>query len=131
MKILVIDDERSVTKIVARVASDLGFVVETLNDPSLAFDIFEAFKPDILLLDMLMPEVDGVDVLNEILACGTDAFIVIMSGYGKACLQLGKSVAKFHDHRAITTLAKPFRRADLIALLESHSMADPVAVDGY
>jgi CheY-like chemotaxis protein len=116
-KILVVDDENSITKIVDKIASSLGFIVRTLNDPAVAFQTFEEFKPDVLILDLMMPDIDGIDILNLVLAAGTGAKIVVMSGYGKSYLQLGKAVGEFHDHPDITTLAKPFRRADLIALL--------------
>jgi CheY-like chemotaxis protein len=116
-KILVVDDETSITKIVDKIASGLGFTVRTLNDAAGAYDAFDEFKPDILILDLMMPDIDGIDVLNQVLAAGTGAKIVVMSGYGKSYLQLGRAVAEFHDHPDITTLAKPFRRADLIELL--------------
>ncbi len=70
-----------------------------------------------------MPDVDGIDVLNQVLAAGTGARLVVMSGYGKSYLQLGKAVAVFHEHPDITTLAKPFRRADLIELLGPQPVA--------
>jgi DNA-binding NtrC family response regulator len=116
-KLLVIDDEKSITRIVDKIASELGFEVRTLNDATTAFAVFAAFQPDVLMLDLMMPDVDGIDVLNQVLAAGTDAKLVVMSGYGKSYLQLGKAVAVFHEHPNITTLAKPFRRADLIELL--------------
>ena len=56
-------------------------------------------------------------ILNQVLAVGTGARLVVMSGYGKTYLQLGRAVGVFHEHPDITLLAKPFRRADLIALL--------------
>jgi CheY-like chemotaxis protein len=120
-KLLVVDDEQSITRIVEKVASELGFDVRTLNDAAAAYETFEEFRPDILLLDLMMPEVDGIDVLNQILASGTAAKVVVMSGYGQSYLQLGKAVAVFHEHPDITTLAKPFRRADLIDLLAPQS----------
>jgi CheY-like chemotaxis protein len=126
-KLLVIDDEKSITKIVDRVASELGFDVRTLNDATTAYEVFEAFQPDILMLDLMMPDVDGIDVLNRVLSAGTGARLVVMSGYGKSYLQLGKAVAVFHEHPDITMLAKPFRRADLIELLAPGSAAGGAA----
>jgi DNA-binding NtrC family response regulator len=116
-KLLIVDDEKSITKIIDKVASELGFEVRTLNDATTAFEVFEVFQPDILMLDLMMPDVDGIDVLNQVLAAGTGARLIVMSGYGKSYLQLGKAVAVFHEHPDITTFAKPFRRADLIELL--------------
>jgi CheY-like chemotaxis protein len=126
-KLLVIDDERSITRIVDKVASELGYEVRTLNDAATAFDVFEEFQPDVLMLDLMMPDVDGIDVLNHVLAAGTDARLVVMSGYGTSYLQLGKAVAVFHEHPDITTLAKPFRRADLIELLAEETVAGEIA----
>lgn len=116
-RLLVVDDQDSITKVVAKIASQLGYQVRSINDPNAAFDEFEAFKPDVLIIDLVMPELDGIDILHRILALGTTARIIVMSGFGKSYLRLGKEVAAFHDHADITTLAKPFRKADLVALL--------------
>jgi DNA-binding NtrC family response regulator len=123
-KLLVIDDEKSITRIVDKIASELGFEVRTLNDATSGYEVFKAFQPDILMLDLMMPDVDGIDVLNQILAAGTGARLVVMSGYGQSYLQLGKAVALFHEHPNITTISKPFRRADLIELLAPQSVSD-------
>jgi DNA-binding response OmpR family regulator len=116
-RLLVVDDQDSITKVVAKIASQLGYQVRSINDPNAAFDEFETFKPDVLIIDLVMPELDGIDILHRILALGTTARIIVMSGFGKSYLRLGKEVAAFHDHADITTLAKPFRKADLVALL--------------
>lgn len=120
-KLLVIDDEKSITKIIEKVATELGYDVRALNDAAAAYEAFEQFRPDVLMLDLMMPEVDGIDVLNQILAAGTHVRLIVMSGYGKSYLQLGKAVAVFHEHPDITTLSKPFRRADLVELLASQA----------
>jgi len=116
-KLLVVDDQDSITKIVSKIAGSLGYEVRKVNDPAAAFQAFEDFKPDVLIIDLVMPEVDGIDILHAILAVGTTARIIIMSGFGKSYLRLGEAVAAFHEHASITTLAKPFRKADLAALL--------------
>jgi DNA-binding response OmpR family regulator len=116
-KLLVVDDQDSITRIVSKIGSQLGYDVRTLNDPTRAFDEFETFKPDVLVIDLVMPEVDGIDILHKILAMGTSAQIIVMSGFGKGYLRLGQEVAAFHEHPEITTLAKPFRRAELVTLL--------------
>ena len=116
-KLLVVDDQDSIIKIVSKIASELGYEVRTVTDPASAFEAFERFEPDVMIIDLVMPEVDGIDVLHAVLAAGTAAQIIIMSGFGKSYLRLGESVAAFHNHVQITTLAKPFRKADLTALL--------------
>lgn len=121
-KLLVVDDQDSITRIVSKIGSRLGYDVRAVNDPTEAFDEFDTFRPDVLVIDLVMPEVDGIDVLHKILAIGTDAQIIVMSGFGKGYLRLGQEVGAFHDHTGITTLAKPFRRAELVALLARDSV---------
>jgi CheY-like chemotaxis protein len=116
-RLLVVDDQDSITKIVSRIGGLLGYQVQAVNDPSQALEAFEEFEPDVLVIDLVMPEIDGIDILHRILAMGTDARIIIMSGFGKSYLRLGRDVGAFHDHPGIFTLAKPFRRAELVALL--------------
>jgi DNA-binding response OmpR family regulator len=118
-KLLVVDDQASITKVVGLVASKLGLEVKTINDPLGALDAFLEFEPDILILDMIMPEKDGVDVLNEILLTGHKVSVILTSGFSEAYLRLAEGVAKFHDREAISVLRKPFRRDELIAKLES------------
>jgi CheY-like chemotaxis protein len=116
-RLLVVDDQDGITKIVSKIGIKLGYEVRAINDPTRAFDEFDEFRPDVLVIDLVMPEVDGIDILHKILAMGTDARIIVMSGFGKSYLQLGQEVGTFHDHPGIATLAKPFRRADLVGLL--------------
>ena len=117
-KLLVIDDQASITKVVGLVASRMGLEVKSVNDPLQALDAFVEFQPDILILDMIMPEKDGVDVLNEILLTGVKTQVVLTSGFSEAYLRLAEGVARFHDNNAIHVLKKPFRRNDLINKLE-------------
>ena len=80
-KLLVIDDQTGITKVVELIARQLGLNARTLNSSSQATEVFIAFKPDVLMLDMIMPEKDGIDVLNEILLTG-------ISGEGRPHLRI-------------------------------------------
>jgi CheY-like chemotaxis protein len=94
-----------------------GFEVLVVNDPLKATEAFLAFKPDVAVIDMIMPEKDGIDVLNEMLLTGEPARIIVTSGYGDAMLRLAKGVAKFHASGRVSVLKKPIRRAELEKLL--------------
>jgi DNA-binding response OmpR family regulator len=119
-RILVVDDEKSITAIIDKIASGLGHQVLTLNRPAAALETFDSFRPDILMLDIVMPDVDGIDVLRQVLARETNTRIIIMTGFGDGYLRLGQAVAEFCDHPAIATLGKPFRRIDVVALLSDN-----------
>lgn len=116
-RLLVVDDQAGMTKVVSLIATQLGLECRTVNDAGRATTEYVEFKPDIVMLDMIMPEKDGIDVLNEILLSGIRSKIVLTSGYTDSFLRLGEELAKFHDAGEITVLRKPFRRDELVGLL--------------
>ena len=122
-KLLVIDDQTGITKVVEMIARQLGLETQSLNSSGQATETFIAFKPDILMLDMIMPEKDGIDVLNEVLLTGMPVKVVLTSGFSESYLRLAEGVAKFHDNPNVSVLRKPFRREELLNLL-SGLMAD-------
>ena len=64
-KILIVDDEPGFTKIVKMTMEASGaYEVRELNDPALAVEVARQFFPDIILLDITMPELDGGDVIS-------------------------------------------------------------------
>jgi two-component system response regulator MtrA len=135
-KLLVVDDDKSITRIIGRIAGGLGYDVKSINDPSEALDAFVTYQPDVLMIDMVMPGLDGVDILREVAAQRSAVKVVAMSGFGAGYLRLAKAVAAFDAQPGITELAKPFRRADIVAVLEDrrphrvdHVVFGPVGLD--
>jgi len=124
-KILIIDDDVGFTKAIEPVVKQLGLALKALNHSPDAVRVFEEYRPDIVLLDMIMPEKDGIDVLHEILMTGIPARIVLTSGFGAAYLRLGEGVARLHDQALISVLKKPFRRKELDSLL-TRLIAEPL-----
>jgi CheY-like chemotaxis protein len=117
-KLLVIDDQASLTKVVSLIGEQLGLEVKALHSSALATETFVEYRPDVVILDMIMPEKDGIDVLNEMLLTGIPAHIVLTSGFSNAYLRLAEGVARFHDSNHVSVLKKPFRRDELIAILK-------------
>jgi two-component system, OmpR family, response regulator MtrA len=89
-KLLVIDDQTGITKVVEMIARQLGLNARSLNSSAQATETFIAFKPDVVMLDMIMPEKDGIDVLNEILLTGIPVKVVLTSGFSDSYLRLGR-----------------------------------------
>jgi CheY-like chemotaxis protein len=70
------------------------------------------------MLDMIIPEKDGIDLLNEILLTGIPVKIVLTSDFSASHLRLAEGVAKFYDNENVSLLRKPFRREPLITLVQ-------------
>ena len=123
-KLLVVDDQKGVALVVSRIAEELGFESQVLTGSESAITVFMDFKPDVVMLDMIMPEKDGIDVLNEMLLSGARCRFVLTSGLSNAYLRLGEQIARFHNGARVSVLRKPFRRAELLSALAESGGAD-------
>jgi two-component system phosphate regulon response regulator PhoB len=67
-KILVVDDETDVTDLLAYTLRAKGFVVEAVNDPSRSIGIARTFLPDLVILDVMMPDLNGIQICRMLRA---------------------------------------------------------------
>lgn len=67
-KILVVDDETDVTELLAYTLRAKGFVVETLNDPNRSIGLARTFLPDLVILDVMMPDLNGIQICRMLRA---------------------------------------------------------------
>ena len=81
-KVLIIDDEKSILESLSSVLKDEGFEVTTAKDGKEGLALFEEVKPRILLLDIWMPEMDGLEVLSRAKELDPEAVVVVISGHG-------------------------------------------------
>jgi two-component system, OmpR family, response regulator len=116
-KLLIVDDEPAITKIIGKIASSADYEIKSVNDATQAMAVFRSFRPDVLMIDMIMPDVDGVDILRDVMAISRDVKVIIMTGFGPGYLRLAKAVALFDEKPDITELEKPFRRTDVLFAL--------------
>ncbi|TME28627.1 MAG: response regulator transcription factor [Chloroflexi bacterium] len=65
-RILVVDDDRDVAKLVETVLTEAGNQVKTITDARQAMDTFNEFHPDLVTLDVLMPSVDGISLCLQL-----------------------------------------------------------------
>lgn len=95
MRILIVDDSRSIQKSVAWKIQKIGHeVVGVGADGFEGLKLYQELKPDILLLDVTMPNMDGRECLKEILAVDPSANVVMLSAIGNPevvneCIRIG------------------------------------------
>ena len=65
-KILVVDDEVDVTELLSYNLRQRGFLSQSVNDPRQALDTVRSFRPDLIVLDVMMPELSGIQVCRMI-----------------------------------------------------------------
>jgi CheY-like chemotaxis protein len=81
-RVLIADDDPSVLKFLAEHCAQIGFRVQTAGNGLHAFAIAHRFSPDVLIIDVNMPEVDGLSLCEKLLAPGRRSIdLVVMSGH--------------------------------------------------
>lgn len=126
-RILVVDDEARITNFVLRALTAEGFVVETAENGTDALKLGSSGRYDLVLLDLLLPSLDGVSVLEGLLAAQPDQPVLVLSAVSDVrakvrCLQLG----------AVDYLAKPFDLTELLLRIRARlRRREPAGADGF
>lgn len=112
-RVLVVDDEAVVRTGICRALSQKGIEAKTAASGQEALDWLDAQHADLVLLDIRMPDMDGIEVLKQIRAGYPDTDVIMITGYptidsAVRCTKLG----------AIDYLVKPFRLDDLDAVIQ-------------
>jgi DNA-binding NtrC family response regulator len=110
-KVMVIDDERAILDTVEILLRGEGFEPYVLQSGKEALDRMQEFAPDIVLTDIRMPGVTGLDVLQAVRERDPEVPVILMTA--QASLQ---SAVKAVNEGAFYYLQKPFSNADLVAL---------------
>ncbi len=82
MKILIIDDERAIRNSLGEILIDEGYVVDTAEDGATGLDMASKSNYDVIFCDIKMPGTDGLEVLDRLMAEGSDTAVVMISGHG-------------------------------------------------
>jgi two-component system, OmpR family, response regulator MprA len=114
MRLLVVDDDPSVREALALVLDLDGFDVSTAQDGREAIRTLSAGSPDAVILDVLMPGLDGLEVCRRMRATGDRTPVLMLT----ARAEVGDRVAGL-EAGADDYLAKPFAREELIARLRA------------
>ncbi|MGA3173455.1 MAG: response regulator, partial [Syntrophorhabdales bacterium] len=81
-KVLIIDDEQAILGSLSSILRDEGFDVSAARDGKEGLALFEKEKPRIVLLDIWMPEMDGLEVLRLVRERDPEAVVIVISGHG-------------------------------------------------
>lgn len=113
LRILVIDDEQIVGKRLKPALEKTGAVVEVFTDPAKALERFDAAPSAIVVTDIRMDEMDGIEVLERVLARSPDTQVILITGY--ATVEVAREAL---SKGAFDFIAKPFKPGDLRAVIE-------------
>lgn len=108
-EILLVDDDRSLTDVLAMALEDAGFTVRTAPDGKAGWAAFNEREPDLVVLDLLMPELDGLQLCKLIRDGHTTPVVMLTSRNEEMDKVLGLEIG------ADDYVTKPFSTRELIA----------------
>src|SRR3954447_8958464 len=113
-RILVVEDNRSITRFVELELKHRNFGVRCAYDGQEALEQLEKFRPELIVLDIMLPKIDGVGVLNGIRQRGSRVPVIMLTARDT-------TLDKVHslDHGADDYLTKPFEIEELIARIRA------------
>ena len=118
-RLLVIDDEPALAEFVAQVATECGFQPVLTADDDAFRNEFRADRPDVVVLDLGMPGMDGVELLRFLAEEKNEAPVLIFSGFDRRVLESAFRLGEALGLQMIGPVEKPVRFQELEHLLKS------------
>lgn len=111
--ILVVDDDAELLRIVGRTLELEGYYVSTAGDGNIALTLLPKCKPDLVILDIMMPGLNGYQVL-ELIRKQSNVPVLMLTAIGET-----SSLEKSVDLGADNYITKPFRMQELLARIRA------------
>lgn len=123
-RLLVIDDDAPTGTLFRRVAEREGYEVRVCGSASEGQQSVGEFDPHVILLDLIMPDVDGIEMVRWLTGVGYRGRVVMVSGYSDSYLDAAVTMLQARGIRDSHALSKPVDIARLREVLK-----DPPAID--
>src|SRR4029077_10326834 len=114
MRVLLVEDDTSVAKSIELMLQAEGFIVDTTDLGEDGLEIGKIYDYDIIILDLMLPDIDGYEVLRRLRSARVSTPILILSGLGELDHKI-----KGLGFGADDFLTKPFDRRELIARIQA------------
>jgi DNA-binding response OmpR family regulator len=113
MRVLIVDDEPMVRDVLARYLTRSGFIAESAGDGEAAIAAFDASMPDLVLLDLMLPRIDGFSVFRSIRARAATP-VIMLTARGQETERIAGLELGADDY-----VAKPFSPREVVARVQA------------
>jgi EAL domain-containing protein (putative c-di-GMP-specific phosphodiesterase class I) len=123
-RVLIIDDDQRICRLIKRVADGLGVESFVTDNPELFESAYLGYEPNVILMDLQMPKLDGIELLRKLAEHQSKAAIILASGMDKSVLETTEELGKSLGLNMFGFLNKPIDIDDVKKILEKQF--DPV-----
>jgi DNA-binding NtrC family response regulator len=116
--VVVIDDELLIRKSLTRVLKARGYRVETAATGSAGVELVERIRPQVAILDMRLPDTDGLSVLRKVKAAAADTQVIVITAFGDV-----DSAVEAMKLGAADFVRKPYELDEITLAVESAAQA--------
>jgi len=116
-RLLVVDDEPGIVAFIKEVAEDMGYAVESTDGPAQFAALIADFNPSVVMLDLQLPQADGVELLRNLSDARSHAQVLLISGMDRRILSATHELGISRGVSMLGLLAKPLMIEDLEAKL--------------
>jgi FixJ family two-component response regulator len=118
---LVVDDRKDVAATIAAMCRATGFRAVAASDGEPIRALLERFRPDCLIVDIMMPDEDGYEALKEVAAFDSRIAVLLVTGHGDTWLRMGVTLGRAQGLQLVQAAAKPVRSDDIRTFLAAAS----------
>lgn len=123
IKLLILDDDLEVGKIIVEIAQTSSISAIATTNANEFFQTLKTWQPTHIALDLVMPDIDGIEVMRSLGKSACPATIIIISGIGNRVLEAAYRSASEHGLRVAGIISKPFAPEELRSLLDGTKVA--------
>ena len=117
-KLLIMDDEPEIRDLVREIAEEAGYEVREVASEIEFKRELEEFQPDMIVLDVVMPDIDGITLIRYLAETMNQARVIIISGYGKDYVSNAQQIGIEYGLMDVQGLIKPFPLSALRSALK-------------
>ncbi|MFT5451788.1 MAG: EAL domain-containing protein (putative c-di-GMP-specific phosphodiesterase class I) [Enterobacterales bacterium] len=119
-EVFIIDDEQQIAELLGETVSLSGFIPNIYTDARIFFEENKYSDDSIIMLDLNMPKMDGIEVIRELSKNGSKASLILMSGYDVGVLNSAQKLAFAYELEVMTSIKKPIQLDELMMVLVNH-----------
>ena len=124
-RLLVVDDDPKIGRVVRRVAEEMDYAVDVVENAKDFKERYGTFQPTAIVLDLMMPEEDGIELLNFLRHEGSTARIVVISGIDSRTRKAAGNLGLAYGLRIAANLRKPIGIKALRTALDPAAFRHP------